>query len=106
MSRMCRRGQARSEEQEPHSGLLKHVKIAEGGMFIAPPPSHGVVALRWAHAISELTDPFWAAWCEGGSISELKGVFSLFASEMSSETAPLKALRWISELKSQELFLR
>jgi hypothetical protein len=51
-------------------------------------------------------DPFWAACREGGSISELKGVFSLFTSEMSSETATLKALRWISELKSQELSLR
>ena len=57
-----------------------------------------MVALRWAGALSELTGPFWAAWCEGGSISELKGVFSLFTSEMSSETATLKALRWISEL--------
>ena len=52
-------------------------------------------------------DPFWAACREGGSsISELKGVFSLFTSEMSSETATLKALRSISELNSQELFLR
>ena len=75
-------------------------------MFIAPPPDHAVVALRWAHAISELTGPFRAACREGGSISELKGVFSLFTSEMSSETATLKALRWISELKSQDLFLR
>ena len=68
---------------------------------------YAVVALRWAHAISELTDPFWAAWCEGGSISELKGVFSLFTSEMSSETATLrKPLRWISELTSEEHSLK
>ena len=53
-------------------------------MFIAPRPSHAVVALRWAHAVSELTGPFWVAWCEGGRVSELKGDFSLFASEMSS----------------------
>ena len=87
---MCRRGQARSEEQEPpHSGLLKHRKNRQGrDVHRAPPPSHGVVALRWAHAISELTVPFWAAWCEGGRISELDRVFSLFASEMSSETPP------------------
>ena len=50
--------------------------------------------------------PVLGGMVRGGSISELKGVFSLFTSEMSSETATLKALRWISELKSQELFLR
>ena len=38
---------------------------------------------------------------QAGSISELKGVFSLFTSEMSSETATLKPLRWISELTSE-----
>ena len=101
MSRMCRRGQARSEEQEapPQQAACSNlVKIAKGGCSLRPLPSHAVVALRWAHAISELTGPFWAACREGGSISELKDVFSLFTSEMSSETATLKALRWISEL--------
>jgi len=75
-------------------------------MFIAPPSwtcSRSSEMGRW---ISELADPFWAAWCGGGRISELKGVFSLFASEMSSETATLKALSWISELTSEDLSLK
>ena len=42
----------------------------------------------------------------GGSISELKGIFSLFTSEMSSETATLKALSLISELTSENLSLK
>ena len=78
----------------------------KSGSFHRSPPPNAVVALRWAHAISELTGPFWAACREGGSISELKAVFSLFTSEMSSETATLKALRWISELTSEELSLK
>ena len=80
----------------PRAGALSRTRTLGGAgfsntqvraMFIAPPQPHAVVALRWAHAISELTGPFWAACREGGSISELKGVFSLFTSEMSSETA-------------------
>ena len=71
----------------------------------APPVTCGRSS-EMGHVISELTGPFWAACREGGSISELKGDFSLFASEMSSETATLKALRWISELKSQHHPLR
>ena len=50
--------------------------------------------------------PVLGGMVRGGSISELKGVFSLFSSEVSSETATLKALRWISELTSEELSLK
>ena len=75
-------------------------------MFIPVPSRTCGRSSEMGHVISELTGPFWAACREGGSISELKGVFSLFASEMSSETATLKALRWISELKSQNHPLR
>ena len=75
-------------------------------MSIALLKQYNVLNKLSLDAISELADPFWAAWCEEGRISELDRVFSLFTSEMSSETATLKPLRWISELTSEEHSLK
>jgi hypothetical protein len=80
-----------TELREP-SCALKNSQVPE--MFIprcGGSSEMGRCALR-AHW------PVLGGMVRGGSISELKGVFSLFTSEMSSETATLKPLRWISEL--------
>ena len=107
MSRTCAAESRRAPKSKsaPHSAGSRPSN-AKSGMFIAPAPVTCGRSSEMGHVISELTGPFWAACREGGSISELKGDFSLFASEMSSETATLKALSWISELTSEDLSLK